>query len=418
MKKFLSIFVTALLVILLLGLVASLFYSPQNLLEKETTKELGFTANAVNNSRTYTTKTIYGNEREKLHTFVAKEDIPTDGIDCTSGYGDAIKFGSITTYNELTYLFVEMDYSAEELQELLSEKNYKSVKFSYMIHTTAPFVRNACYDEKDIYSLLSGCGYHAEYQWDANNTDVANIPLNIWQTELISFEDFYKAFMKDKQVLVARIRGSVEQPVDFYFGSIEYVEEDSTTYVPYKGAVDYIPTEVNNSKACIRTSLGAGSFIYDTNTFIAKEDIPTDGIDISAGYDNAIKFSNITGQTYPFVVMNYTLDELKILLANCTGVKISFMVDSDVTVYNHGTDSSNVYTLLSACGYHGINDTELSTKCVLPTNTWQSVTIDTDDFYKAVLDRNKLMIARLTGSNAENPIDFYLGSIEFLMPAN
>ncbi len=412
-SKKIIIIILALISIGLVFGVASRNFNKEN----ERPKEMGFTVNASNIERVYVTDSINNKEKNRdTQSFVKKADIPTENVDGWAGYNDAIKFENIT---EPTYVFVELDYTTEELKELLKDSKNKSVQFTYMVNTTSAKVKNSCSDEVNIYSLLSACGYHTESQWQSNNTDLTALPLNIWQKELVSIEDFYKAIIKENQLMVTRLTGgSVDNPIDFYLGSISFVKDDSTSYVPYKGAINFVPSAEANARAYTMTSVSDnGSINYSATSFIAKEDIPTEGIDTTVEYGNAIKFSNLAGQTYPFVKLNYTVDELKILLKDCTGVKFTYMIDGDVAVKNEGVDSQNIYSLLSSAGYHAVSDSEVATKCKLPMNSWQTETVAVEDFYKAIVRDKQLMIARLTGSTSTNPIDFYLGSIEFLMPA-
>ncbi len=349
-------------------------------------------------------------------SYVAKADIPTEGIAAAGGYGDAIKFDNANA-SEQRYITLEMNYSGKDYIAIAEKLNLPRIVYTYMIHTADDVVKNACYGDS-MYSMLSASGYHATGEWQANNTAVTNLPLNAWQTKVIDVADFAKAFLNNgSDLLVSRLKGLVapnaEQGIegletDFYLGEIKMV---GANYVANNGEFGFTPSEANASKAYLVTSKeDVNGKKDDMDSFVAKNDIPTTGIDAGFGYGDAIKYTPTITACYFYVTLNYTVDEYKELLdPSYKSVKFTYMVNSIDTVKNKCF--GDTYSLLSFAGYHATgewqaNNTEITN---LPLNTWQTVLVSVEDFYKAI-EGSELYVARLSLAN----IDFYLGAIEFV----
>ena len=382
--------------------------------------EFGFTVNEANLSKVLRKDSISNPYTSTNCSLVAKEDLPKADEGFTT-VGDSVKYANV----KRDYSYVQLNYTAAELQEAIAGKGYKSVKFTYLVTATDGTIRNECSDESNMYSLLSAAGYHTASDWGSRNDPATILLTNVWQTELVTIENFFKAIVDNDKLFVARIYpiGASAQ-VDFYFGGFEFSTEEVGSLPIYKGEFGFTPSEANTNKAFLVTSKSdAAGKKNDMDSFVAKNDITTTGIEAGFGYGDAIKYSNITSSWYLYVTPNYTVEEYKEYLdPSYKSVKFTFMIDTDATTVRNECYVGGTTSILSGAGYQATSDwgSRNDAATILPINIWQTVLISIDDFYKAfetstenAVSGSRLLITRIRGGSTTTPIDFYLGDIEF-----
>ena len=401
----------------------------------------------------------------KTTTYVSPDEVNAIENIKTASWSDgeyvnthgAIKFTSVTNANN-NYLGLQLPHTKAQYLALKDTYGVNAIKFTYAIETDLSGVMNWSFST-DTKSILAAAGYYGSGEPTQERPYGTQLPLNSWQTEILSIDDVMNgAMQKDPWLFVASLSRvtscSADHPITLYVADFEIATVEESEFTTNKMKLEYLfEAGFNRTGMAMETHSASYSQTYVSPEELADfvtngrvvNDTTTLTISNPTGYTGgAVRLGDLSStafkgnQTSVGVASPWTQAQyialydagafdgitatVNIMIASSTA---TLSRNAGTREFSKETDDWSRFSLFSAAGYRTYerwdaeNGVPVPTNHTLdiPTNQWVQVTVKLDDPYF----RNAIKTSGAVALNVftENGIscEMYFGDIVVNYPS-